>query len=121
MAGIFISHRSDESEGQAGRLFEGLNARFGGKIASSSTLMASSRAATFAASSMRMVGRNWLHAADKDGGRRLDTPEDFVWLEIAAALRRDIAVIPVLVQGAAARRPCSHSLGVTPRSSVTPR
>jgi hypothetical protein len=38
---------------------------------------------------------------DKDGRRRLDSPEDFVRLEIAAALRRDIAVIPVLVQGAA--------------------
>jgi TIR domain len=50
---------------------------------------------------LALIGRNWLHAADKDGRRRLDTPEDFVRLEIAAALRRDIAVIPVLVQGAA--------------------
>jgi hypothetical protein len=31
----------------------------------------------------------------------LTPPEDFVRLEIAAALRRNIAVIPVLVQGAA--------------------
>ena len=50
---------------------------------------------------LALIGKNWLHAADKDGRRRLDTPEDFVRLEIAAALRRDIAVIPVLVQGAA--------------------
>jgi hypothetical protein len=49
---------------------------------------------------LALIGRNWLHAADKDGRRRLDIPDDFVRLEIAAALRRDIAVIPVLVQGA---------------------
>jgi hypothetical protein len=50
---------------------------------------------------LALIGKNWLHAADKDGRRRLDSPEDFVRLEIAAALRRDITVIPVLVQGAA--------------------
>jgi TIR domain len=110
MSGIFISYRRDDSEGQAGRLFEGLKARFGqdrvfidvdgiepGRdfrriidehVSSCDVLLA-------------LIGRNWLHAADKDGRRRLDTPEDFVRLEIAAALRRDIAVIPVLVQGAA--------------------
>ena len=32
--------------------------------------------------------------------RRLDDPTDFVRLEIATALRRDVRVIPVLVQGA---------------------
>jgi hypothetical protein len=49
---------------------------------------------------LALIGRNWLHAADKRGRRRLNSPEDFVRLEIAAALRRDIAVIPLLVQGA---------------------
>jgi TIR domain len=29
MSGIFISYRRDDSEGQAGRLFEGLKGRFG--------------------------------------------------------------------------------------------
>ena len=110
MSGIFISYRRDDSEGVAGRLFEGLKARFGkdrvfidvdgiepGRdfrrvidehVSSCDVLLA-------------LIGKNWLHAADKDGRRRLDTPEDFVRLEIAAALRRDIAVIPVLVHGAA--------------------
>jgi len=34
------------------------------------------------------------------GQRRLDTPEDFVRVEIQAALARDIRVIPILVGGA---------------------
>jgi len=37
---------------------------------------------------------------NESGGRRLDDPEDFVAIEIAAALARDIRVIPVLVDGA---------------------
>jgi hypothetical protein len=37
---------------------------------------------------------------DESGGRRLDDPNDFVAIEIAAALARDILVIPVLVDGA---------------------
>ena len=34
-------------------------------------------------------------------GRRLGHPEDFVRIEIASALARDVLVIPVLIQGAA--------------------
>src|SRR5262249_366737 len=46
------------------------------------------------------IGRNWLHATDASGKRRLDDEEDFVRMEIAAALQRNIRVIPVLVDGA---------------------
>lgn len=41
------------------------------------------------------IGRQWLTCANEHG-RRLDDPHDFVRLEIAAALKRDIRVIPVL-------------------------
>jgi hypothetical protein len=37
--------------------------------------------------------------------RRLDDPDDFVAIEIAAALARDIRVIPVLVDGARMPKP----------------
>jgi hypothetical protein len=47
-----------------------------------------------------MIGTNWLDATDGSGGRRLDDPMDFVRLETASALKRDIPVIPVLVRGA---------------------
>jgi len=47
-----------------------------------------------------VMGKNWLECKDEAGKRRLDDPADFVRLEIATALKRDIPVIPVRVQGA---------------------
>jgi hypothetical protein len=49
---------------------------------------------------LAVIGPRWLSVANKDGKRRIDDPNDFVRLEIAAALRRDVRVIPVLVEGA---------------------
>jgi hypothetical protein len=46
------------------------------------------------------IGPNWLSATDASGKRRLDDEEDFVRMEIIAALERKIRVIPVLVGGA---------------------
>jgi TIR domain len=47
-----------------------------------------------------VIGRNWVSSAGKDNRRRLDDPDDFVRIEIEAALKRDVRVIPVLVDGA---------------------
>ena len=47
-----------------------------------------------------LIGRNWADAKDEKGRTRLEDPGDFVRLEIEAALKRDIVVTPVLVQGA---------------------
>jgi hypothetical protein len=47
-----------------------------------------------------VIGERWLTSADERGCRRLDYPNDFVRMEIAAALKREISVIPVLVDGA---------------------
>jgi hypothetical protein len=49
---------------------------------------------------LAIVGREWLESKGALGRRRLDDETDFVRLEIASALRRDIPVIPVLVRGA---------------------
>jgi hypothetical protein len=54
---------------------------------------------------LSVIGVNWLDAKDLSGHRRLDDPADFVRLEISAALKRDIPVIPVLVQGASLPQP----------------
>ena len=48
-----------------------------------------------------VIGKNWISSADKDNQRRIDDPDDFVRIEIEAALKRDVRVIPVLVDGAA--------------------
>lgn len=47
-----------------------------------------------------LIGRSWLDLRDEAGDRRLDNPNDFVRLEIAAALQRQIPVIPILIDGA---------------------
>jgi hypothetical protein len=52
-----------------------------------------------------LIGRSWLSSVDDTGQRRLDNPQDFVRLEITAALERKIRVIPVLLQGSQMPRP----------------
>jgi hypothetical protein len=47
-----------------------------------------------------LIGRDWLDARDQSGARRLDDKNDFVRIEIEAALRRDVRVIPLLIDGA---------------------
>lgn len=106
---IFISYRRDDSEGEAGRLFDDLVRAYGddsvfmdvtgiepgldfrkaidANVASCGVLLA-------------MIGPTWASLTDSAGTRRLDNPNDFVRLEIASALARQIAVIPVLVHGA---------------------
>ena len=49
---------------------------------------------------LTLIGPGWVDVKDGSGIRRLDSPTDFVRLEIAAALKRSIPVIPVLLQGA---------------------
>jgi hypothetical protein len=111
---IFLSYRRDDAEGEAGRLFDDLTAEFGTdkvfmdvagielgrdfrkvideNVSSCGVLLA-------------MIGKSWIDAKDEDGRRRLDAPLDFVRLETASALKRDIPVIPVLVQRGRMPRP----------------
>jgi hypothetical protein len=49
---------------------------------------------------LAIIGTNWFDAHDDKGQRRLDSTHDYVRIELAAALTRDIPVIPVLVDGA---------------------
>jgi hypothetical protein len=57
---------------------------------------------------LAVVGRDWLESKNASGQRRLDDESDFVRLEIASALQRDIPVVPVLVRGA--RMPSADQL-----------
>jgi Tol biopolymer transport system component len=47
-----------------------------------------------------LIGRQWATAADEEGRRRLDDPDDYVRFEVQTALKRGVRVIPVLVDDA---------------------
>jgi hypothetical protein len=50
---------------------------------------------------LALIGDGWSKCEDpKTGQRRLDNPQDFVRVEISAALSRAIPVVPVLIDGA---------------------
>jgi hypothetical protein len=46
---------------------------------------------------LAVIGKRWIDARDDADDRRLDNPEDFVRIEIAAALAQNKRVIPVLL------------------------
>ena len=48
---------------------------------------------------LAVIGDHWLSATDPDGNPRLDNPNDFVRLEIEAALKQDIKLIPLFIGG----------------------
>lgn len=106
---IFISYRRDDSAGTTGRIYDRLVGSFpkhtvfmdvdaamhgldfsrvlDEKIASSSVVVV-------------VIGPNWLTAKDAQGRRRIENIDDFVRIEVGAALKREIPVIPVLVDAA---------------------
>jgi hypothetical protein len=108
-AKVFISYRRADSAGYAGRVMDRLDRELGRdlvfmdvdaiplgtnfskvlheEVAKCGVLLA-------------VIGPNWLDVRDEHGNRRLDDPNDFVHIEIAAALQRNIPVIPVLLEGA---------------------
>jgi hypothetical protein len=109
MAGIFINYRRDDAPGVAGRLFDHLAARFSKDdlfmdVDAMKPGMDFSKQLDTQVAQCRVllavIGPHWLDAKDKTGTRRLDSDKDYVRIELASALKRDIAVIPVLVDGA---------------------
>ena len=109
MRSVFVSYRRKDSEGESGRLFDDLTSHFG----SESVFMdvsaiepgrdfrkAIDQSVTTCSVLLAIIGQEWLELKDAAGRRRLEDPNDFVRLELASALRRDIPLIPVLVRGA---------------------
>jgi class 3 adenylate cyclase len=106
---LFVSYRRDDTSGHAGRLYDRLVERFGADrlFIDIDTIRPGADFAQVIDEALErcdvllaLVGRNWLKAADRRRRRRLDNPDDFVRLEIEAALRRGIPILPVLLQGA---------------------
>ena len=106
---IFISYRRQDSAYPAGWLYDRLAARFGPEqifkdIDSIELGDDFVDTITNAVGScdilLALIGQEWLDIAGADGMRRLDDPDDFVRLEIEAALERKVLLIPILVDGA---------------------
>lgn len=105
---IFISYRRIDTSYAAGRIYDRLVAKFGedaifmdvdtleGGVDFVKVLEDAVQSCDVL---IALIGRQWLNIKDKDGTRRLDSPEDFVRIEIVTALKRNIRVIPVLVDG----------------------
>jgi hypothetical protein len=55
-----------------------------------------------------LIGAQWLAITDEAGRRRLENSDDFVRLEIEAALQRKVRIVPILV--GRARMPHVHEL-----------
>ena len=109
MGGIFVSYRRSDSQGEAGRLFDELVQSFGEDTvfmdvaaieAGRDFRKAIEEGVVKCGVLLVLMGPEWLDAKDETGARRLNDPGDFVRIETASALKRDIPVIPVLVRGA---------------------
>jgi formylglycine-generating enzyme required for sulfatase activity len=109
MARIFISYRRSDSNTITGRIYDRLKDAFGEQevFRDFDLLYPGDRfpdALDYAVNHcdvmLVVIGREWL-TATQDGQRRLDSPTDFVRMEVEAGLRRDdVRVIPVLVNRA---------------------
>jgi hypothetical protein len=106
---IFISYRRGETAYPAGWLFDRLVQHFGAvqifKDVDSIELgddfvEVITRAVGSCDVLLALIGDQWLTVTDVNGRRRIDDPDDFVRLEIQAALTRNVRIIPILVDGA---------------------
>jgi TPR repeat protein len=108
--GVFICYRREDSGGYAARIYDRVaerlkpenvffdvsNIRLGlDRVEAISARVAECDA--FVA----IIGRHWISAVHDDGRPRLKDPDDPVRVEIQAALKRKLPVIPILVDNAA--------------------
>lgn len=108
MPDIFISYRREDTSGYAGRLYDQISSHFGQdhvfmdvadlEPGSDFVDMIETKVSTCDALIV-LIGKNWLTITDEQNQVRLRKPGDFVSIEIAAALKRNVEVIPVLVGG----------------------
>jgi len=104
--GIFISYRREDTSDVTGRIYDRLIQHFGKesvfKDVDSIPLGIDFRQHLGDSVGrcdvlLTIIGRQW--STGEVGKRRLDDVRDFVRIELEAALRRGIPVVPVLVQG----------------------
>jgi len=106
---LFISYRRSDTAGWAGSLFRELTSLMGPDATIFMDVDGIPPGEDFAKyidqsvgrcdALIALIGRQWVGALE-GGARRIDDPNDFVRLEIAAALQRGIRVIPIQVDAA---------------------
>lgn len=114
---IFICYRREDSAAVAGRLFDRLSEKFG-KTAIFKDVDSIPLGVNFKAHLdsvvkkcdvvLVLIGENWLDGTRGIEERRINDPRDFVRIELESALKRDIPVIPLLIENA--RMPSEEAL-----------
>jgi hypothetical protein len=106
MAQIFLSYRRSDSGYLVANLSEKLQQHFGedSVFFDVDTIPLGVDFREYIASNvgqcdvlLAIIGDQWAGELDEQGKRRIDSPSDFVRIEIESALKRKIPVIPVLV------------------------
>ncbi|MBN3583245.1 toll/interleukin-1 receptor domain-containing protein [Algoriphagus aestuarii] len=106
---IFVSYRRQDASGEAGRLVDYLQEIYGDESvfldvetieAGLDFVQAIDKALNSCKILIAIIGPHWVNIQDPEGKPRLFHEGDFIRIEISAALKRDIRVIPVLVNGA---------------------
>lgn len=106
--GLFISYRRVDSRETVGRIHDHLQDEFeeqhlfldvDSQAPGEDYRVVIGKALTRADVLIAVMGPQWLSVTDDDGRRRLDDPEDMVRIELETALRFNLRVIPVLVEG----------------------
>jgi hypothetical protein len=109
MATVFISYRRETAAGEARALFIDLVTRWGeGSVFMDVDSIALGRDFRSALQDMLrscdlmlvLIDKDWAGIEDEGGRARLADPGDYVRIEIETALKRGIAVTPVLIKGA---------------------
>jgi hypothetical protein len=108
VAKVFICYRRDDSAGHAGRVHDRLVRELGRDLfmdvdaiplgADFTKILREEVAKCDVL--LALIGPNWLNVRNEQGNRRLEDSDDFVRIEIATALQRNIPVIPILLDGA---------------------
>jgi hypothetical protein len=109
MPDLFISYRREDTSGYAGRIYDQVSSHFGREHVfmdvadlepGSDFVDVIEKKVGTCDALIAVIGKDWLTIKDEKNEVRLRKPGDFVSIEISAALRRNVEVIPVLVGGA---------------------
>ena len=106
---VFMSYRRDDTDFPAAWLYERLTSHLGREqvfkdvdsIELGDDFVAMITSAVGSCDALlALIGDRWLEMTNDTGQRRLDDPHDFVRLELEAALKRKVRVIPILLGSA---------------------